>query len=222
MAVPAIYLANAAITAAISGGAVAYWLVSARRSVGRPVERGSRGGRPDHPPGRTRSRDPPEGGGARGARAGARARRKAERQARDRQQEIVGLEQSLADKTRALADRLAATDRLEQELRGREQAARDRAGGRGRRRHAREQLLGTPARASARRRPERRRGPGTAPSASSRRTCGGRGEPRQASRDRGPRDGGSPRAADHRRRHPAQRRRARHRDHRLCRRPPER
>ncbi len=44
----------------------------------------------------------------------------AERQARDRRQEIVGLEQGLADKTRALADRLAATDRLERDLRGRE------------------------------------------------------------------------------------------------------
>jgi ribonuclease Y len=45
-----------------------------------------------------------------------------ERQARDRRQEIVGLEQVLADKTRALADRLAATDRLEQDLRGRDKA----------------------------------------------------------------------------------------------------
>jgi len=43
-----------------------------------------------------------------------------ERQARERRQQIVGLEEGLADKTRALADRLAATDRLEQDLRGRE------------------------------------------------------------------------------------------------------
>jgi ribonuclease Y len=46
----------------------------------------------------------------------------AEGQARDRRQEILGLEQVLADKTRALADRLAATDKLEQELRARERA----------------------------------------------------------------------------------------------------
>ena len=46
----------------------------------------------------------------------------AERQVRDRRQEIVGLEQILADKTRSLADRLAATDRLEQDLRAREKA----------------------------------------------------------------------------------------------------
>jgi ribonucrease Y len=44
----------------------------------------------------------------------------AERLARDRRQEILTLEQALADKTRALADRLSSTDKLEQELRGRE------------------------------------------------------------------------------------------------------
>ena len=45
---------------------------------------------------------------------------KAEQQARDRRQEISGIEHALADKTRALADRLATTDRLEQDLRARE------------------------------------------------------------------------------------------------------
>ena len=44
----------------------------------------------------------------------------AEDEMRARRQEILTLEQALADKTRALADRLTATDRLEQELRGRE------------------------------------------------------------------------------------------------------
>ena len=44
----------------------------------------------------------------------------AELQVRDRRQEIGALEQALADKTRALADRLTATDRLEQELRAKE------------------------------------------------------------------------------------------------------
>jgi ribonuclease Y len=46
----------------------------------------------------------------------------AEKQARQRRQEIVDLEQGLADKTRALADRLAANDRIEQELRQREKS----------------------------------------------------------------------------------------------------
>ena len=43
-----------------------------------------------------------------------------EQQLRERRAEIIGLEQALADKTRTLADRLTATDRLEQELRARD------------------------------------------------------------------------------------------------------
>src|SRR3954464_2030829 len=46
----------------------------------------------------------------------------AEQKARERQQEIVSLEQALADRTRALADRIGSTERLDQELRGREEA----------------------------------------------------------------------------------------------------
>ena len=45
-----------------------------------------------------------------------------EQQARERQQEIVALEQALADKTRALADRIAVTDSLERDLRARDAA----------------------------------------------------------------------------------------------------
>jgi ribonuclease Y len=45
----------------------------------------------------------------------------AERQLRQRREEILTLEQALADKTRALADRLAAHNRVEQDLRLREQ-----------------------------------------------------------------------------------------------------
>ena len=43
----------------------------------------------------------------------------ADAKARARQQEIVGIEQVLADKTRALADRLASTESLEKDLRAR-------------------------------------------------------------------------------------------------------
>ena len=49
----------------------------------------------------------------------------ADRQARDRQQQIVGLEQGLADRTRALADRIANTEKLERELRARDAALSD-------------------------------------------------------------------------------------------------
>ncbi|HZB25140.1 MAG TPA: ribonuclease Y [Vicinamibacterales bacterium] len=43
-----------------------------------------------------------------------------ERVARERQQEVLSLEGALADKTRALAERIAIADRLEQDLRSRE------------------------------------------------------------------------------------------------------
>jgi ribonucrease Y len=46
----------------------------------------------------------------------------AERQLRVRREEVLNLEQALADKTRALADRLAASDRVERELRAKETA----------------------------------------------------------------------------------------------------
>jgi ribonuclease Y len=49
----------------------------------------------------------------------------AEAKARERQQEMAGLEQLLADKTRALTDRLAATDALERDLRARDAVAAD-------------------------------------------------------------------------------------------------
>ncbi len=45
----------------------------------------------------------------------------AERLARERHREIQTLDQALADKTRALADRLAATDQIEKQLQAREQ-----------------------------------------------------------------------------------------------------
>jgi ribonuclease Y len=46
----------------------------------------------------------------------------AERETRERRQEMLAIEQALTEKTRAFADRLTATDRLEQELRARESA----------------------------------------------------------------------------------------------------
>jgi ribonuclease Y len=49
----------------------------------------------------------------------------ADGQLRERRQEILSLEQALADKTRALADRLTTTERLEQELRARERRIAD-------------------------------------------------------------------------------------------------
>ncbi|HEX2445648.1 MAG TPA: ribonuclease Y [Vicinamibacterales bacterium] len=50
----------------------------------------------------------------------------AEREERGRRQEIVSLEATLADKTRALAERITAADRLDQDLRGRDRVLADR------------------------------------------------------------------------------------------------
>jgi ribonuclease Y len=50
----------------------------------------------------------------------------AEREVRARRQEISTLEQTLADKTRALAERITASDKLDQELRSKERAIGDR------------------------------------------------------------------------------------------------
>ncbi|MEO5896729.1 MAG: ribonuclease Y [Vicinamibacterales bacterium] len=47
-------------------------------------------------------------------------RKEASLEARERRQEISALEQTLADKTRAVADRLATTERIEQDLRARD------------------------------------------------------------------------------------------------------
>jgi ribonuclease Y len=126
MAVPAIYLANAAITAAISGGAVAYWKANSRRTFGETLDRAR------EEASRITVQAEREAENLR-KEAALEARERAhelsssaEASARERRQEILTLEQSLADKTRALAERITATDRLEQDLRAREQAARER------------------------------------------------------------------------------------------------
>jgi ribonuclease Y len=112
MAVPASYLANAAITAAISGGAVTYWLVSARRSMGASADR-ARAEADQITRQAEREAETLRKEAALEARERAHELAStAEAAARVRQQEIVNLEQSLADKTRALADRLAVTDRM--------------------------------------------------------------------------------------------------------------
>jgi len=118
---PGYYLIfNALVTAAVSGGVLLWWLASRRRiaadTVGRAKAEAER---------LVRSAEREAESLRKEAALSAREQAhelatEADRRARERQQEIVTLEQALADKTRALADRLAATDRLEQDLRGRE------------------------------------------------------------------------------------------------------
>jgi ribonucrease Y len=119
---PIAYLINAAVTAVVAGTAFAYWLARRRRLAAETVGRAE-----EHA--RRLLSDAEREADARRKEALLDAKEKAyaltteaERLVRLRQQEIVGLEQTLADKTRALAERLTATDKLDQDLRSRERA----------------------------------------------------------------------------------------------------
>jgi len=122
MGLAAVYVINAGISAAVATTAIGWWLASRRRIAAEII------GRADEHARMARDQTLRDTEALR-KEAQLEAREKshelladAERQARDRRQEILNLEQSLADKTRALADRLAVSDRVEQELRARERA----------------------------------------------------------------------------------------------------
>jgi ribonucrease Y len=120
------YLINGAITAGTAGAIFTYWLVTRRRiaadTIGRAREQAER-----------LLRDAERDADARKKEAALDAKEsahellaEADRQARERRQEIAALEQTLADKTRALAERIAASDKLDEHLRQREKSAADR------------------------------------------------------------------------------------------------
>jgi ribonuclease Y len=141
MAVPAIYLASVAITAAIAAGAVTYWRASRSRLAASTLDQARREAEQI-----TRQAEREAATLRKEAALAAREQAhevasSAAAAARIRQQEITGLEQALADKTRALADRIAATDQVEKELRSREQAARDREQAAAAAHHHAEQLV---------------------------------------------------------------------------------
>jgi ribonuclease Y len=122
MGAAAIYVINAAISGGIAVAALSWWFASRRRAAADVLTQADAHAR------QTRQQAERDAETLR-KEAQLEAREKAhellaetERQARDRRQEIVGLEQALADKTRALADRLATNDKLEQDLRARERA----------------------------------------------------------------------------------------------------
>jgi ribonuclease Y len=126
MGLSAVYLSIAAATTALAAGAFVWWLIARKHLADETIARAKLEAE------RLVRQAERDADNIR-KEAALEAREKAheiaaqsDSQARERRQEIVGLEQALADKTRALADRLAATDRVEQELRAREQAARER------------------------------------------------------------------------------------------------
>ena len=118
----AAYLINAAISGTIAVAALAWWVASRRRLateiVGRAEEQARQLRQQAERESETLKKE-----------AALEAREKshelvaeAERHARERRQEIGGLEQALADKTRALADRIAASESLDRDLRKRDAA----------------------------------------------------------------------------------------------------
>ena len=118
----AVYLINAAISATIAVVALAWWQATRRRLahdiVGRAEEQARQLRQQTEREIETLRKE-----------AALEAREKAhdlvaeaERHSRERRQEIVGLEQALADKTRTLADRIAASDALDRDLRKRDAA----------------------------------------------------------------------------------------------------
>jgi ribonucrease Y len=122
MSPSAVYLVLAALAALAAIGAVFYWIITRKRLAAEIVGRAEEHAR------QLRSQAERDAESIK-KEAQLEAREKAhalvadaERKARDRQQEIVGLEQALADRTRALADRIASADQLERELRKRDSA----------------------------------------------------------------------------------------------------
>jgi ribonuclease Y len=122
----ALYVVDVLVALVAAGAVFAYWVANRKRiaaeTVGRAEERAGQ-----------IVRDAEREADARKKEALIEAKEKAhalhveaEQQARERRQETLKTEQSLADKTRALADRLLATDRQEKELRSREQVITDR------------------------------------------------------------------------------------------------
>jgi ribonuclease Y len=118
--VPLTYLIDVAILAT-AAGTVLYWIASRKRIAAETI------GRAQEQAAQLRREAERE---AESIRKDARLEGKeqahellldAERQARERRQEISHLEQALAEQSRLMTDRLIAADRLEHDLRGREQ-----------------------------------------------------------------------------------------------------
>jgi ribonuclease Y len=117
MGLPGVIAINALVTSAVGGSLLALWF-SVRRRAQAAAEGSAR------TDAERLLRQAERDAEAMRKEAALEAREKAhelaaeaERQARERREEILSLEQSLADRTRALADRIASTDRLEQDLR---------------------------------------------------------------------------------------------------------
>jgi ribonuclease Y len=125
MSPSAVYLVLSAVAALVAIAAVSYWIASRKRIAAEIVGRAE-----DHAKQVRAQAERDSESIKKEARLEAREKThalvaEAETKARDRQQEILELEQALADRTRALADRIAAADQLERDLRKRDAALAD-------------------------------------------------------------------------------------------------
>ncbi|HSD09589.1 MAG TPA: ribonuclease Y [Candidatus Binatia bacterium] len=122
----ALYLVDVLVALVAAGAVFAYWVANKKRIAAETV------GRAEQRAGQI-VRDAEREAEARKKEAVIEAKEKAheiivesDRQSRERRQEAVRIEQALTDRTQALADRLAAADRLERDLRARDRALTER------------------------------------------------------------------------------------------------
>jgi ribonuclease Y len=123
MGAAAVNVVSAALSAAIGFGASALWFASRRRAAAAIVDQARQAAAAERQHGQRESDSAKKEALIEAREAAHKLLSDAEQQARVRRDELVGLEQTLADKTRALADRLAATDAVERGLAARESAA---------------------------------------------------------------------------------------------------
>lgn len=116
------YLINAAISGTIAVVALAWWASSRRRLATEVVGRAEEQARQLHQQAAREAETLKKEAALEAREKSHELVAEAESHARDRRQEILGLEQALADKTRALADRIAATEALDRDLRNRDAA----------------------------------------------------------------------------------------------------
>ena len=122
MSLSAVYLVLSAVAALVAIAAVLYWISSRKRIAAEIVGRAE-----EHAKLLRAQAERDAESIAKEARLEAREKTHslvadAEKKARERQQEIIELEQALADRTRTLADRIAAADQLDRDLRKRDAA----------------------------------------------------------------------------------------------------
>ena len=125
MSASAVYLVLSAVAAFVAIAAVLFWIANRKRIAADTVGRAEEHAR------QLRAQSERDAESLK-KEAQLEAREKthvlvadAEQKVRDRRQEIVGLEQALADRTRSLADRIVASEQIERDLGTRDAALRE-------------------------------------------------------------------------------------------------